>query len=226
MPICNLIFSTSRNLASAIYRPRPTRSGGSRGSPHPLNLSWYWKPMQSVRDRDRSPPPPLGMWMTSHGQCPRGGACECPRVGVFYNFLEGGWRHADNVQGGGVLQEILYPRLTRLQTTAVGYACTVPQARIQDSEGGGGRTFRRGGGGGFVHYRNFRSGSKLVQGPSWPGQIKKQKKEIAAMGGGVRSPKRPPCIRGGGGGSFGQALAVYRHLLALGLPFLSVEEKM
>ena len=28
-------------------------------------------------------PPPLGMWMTSHGQCPRGGgACECPRVGV------------------------------------------------------------------------------------------------------------------------------------------------
>ena len=30
--------------------------------------------------------------------------CECPRVGVFFNnFSEGGWRHADNVQGGGVL---------------------------------------------------------------------------------------------------------------------------
>ena len=29
--------------------------------------------------------------MTSHGQCPRGGgACECPRVGVFFNFSEGG----------------------------------------------------------------------------------------------------------------------------------------
>ena len=30
------------------------------------------------------------------------GACECPRVGVFFNFPEGGWRHADNVQGGCV----------------------------------------------------------------------------------------------------------------------------
>ena len=38
----------------------------------------------------RSPPPP-GMWMTSRGQCPRGGgACECPRVGVFFQFF-GGW---------------------------------------------------------------------------------------------------------------------------------------
>ena len=82
--------------------------------------------------------PPLGMWMTSHrqcpmgggclwmsksggvfqffgrrmtsrGQCPRGGACECPRVGFFFNFPEGGWRHADNVQGGGVLVECLHP---------------------------------------------------------------------------------------------------------------------
>ena len=47
---------------------------------------------------------PFGMWMmTSHRQCPRGGACECPRVGVFFKFWEGGWRHAGNVQGGGVL---------------------------------------------------------------------------------------------------------------------------
>ena len=45
--------------------------------------------MQSVRNRDRSPPPPLGMWMTSRGQCPRGGgARECPRVGVFFNLPE------------------------------------------------------------------------------------------------------------------------------------------
>ena len=29
--------------------------------------------------------------MTSRGQCPRGGgACECPRVGVFFNFQGGG----------------------------------------------------------------------------------------------------------------------------------------
>ena len=62
--------------------------GGSRdGHPPPLgNLSR----MQSVRDRDRSPPPPFRMWMTSHGQCPRGGACECPRVAVVFNFSEGG----------------------------------------------------------------------------------------------------------------------------------------
>ena len=44
--------------------------------------------------------------MTSRGQCPRGGACECPRVGVFFNFPEGEWRHADNVQGGGGACEI------------------------------------------------------------------------------------------------------------------------
>ena len=49
------------------------------------------------------------------------------------------------------------------------------QARIQDSEGGVSYIQK----GGFVHseggvsYRNFRSGSKLVQGP---GQINKQKK--------------------------------------------------
>ena len=29
----------------------------------------------------------------------KGGAWECPRVGVFFNFSEGGWRHAANVQG-------------------------------------------------------------------------------------------------------------------------------
>ena len=36
---------------------------------------------------------PFGMWMmTSHRQCPRGGggACECPRVVVFFKFWEGG----------------------------------------------------------------------------------------------------------------------------------------
>ena len=64
----------------------------------------FSKPMQSVHDRDGpiTPALGLGMWMTSHRQCPRGGgACECPRGGVFFNFSEGGWRHADNVQGGG-----------------------------------------------------------------------------------------------------------------------------
>ena len=42
---------------------------------------------------------PWNMWMTSHGQCPRGG-------GVLVNVQEWGrfsnwWRHTGNVQGGG-----------------------------------------------------------------------------------------------------------------------------
>ena len=56
--------------------------------------------------------------------------------------------------------------------------------------------FRRGGGGSYIQkgggvsYRNFRSGSKLLQGP---GQINKQKKIAdSRRGGGVRSPKKKP----------------------------------
>ena len=67
-------------------------------------------------------PPPLNFPDTENAMSKGGGgACECPspRVGVFFNFSEGGWRHADNVQGGWgaceclhpPLQEILYPRL-------------------------------------------------------------------------------------------------------------------
>ena len=50
-----------------------------------------------------SPPPPLecGWRHTGNVQGGGGGACECPRVGVFFNLSEGGWRHADNVQEGG-----------------------------------------------------------------------------------------------------------------------------
>ena len=46
--------------------------------------------------------------------------------------------------------------------------------------------FRRGGGG---SYRNFRSGSKLLQGP---GQINKQKKLQTAVGGVSDDPKKNP----------------------------------
>ena len=39
-------------------------------------------------------PPPLGMWMTSHGQCPRGGGVLVNvqewGLGVFFNLSEGG----------------------------------------------------------------------------------------------------------------------------------------
>ena len=60
--------------------------------------------MQSVRDRDRSPP--FGMWMTSHGQCPRGGGClGMSKSGCVFQFFGGRMTsrvdHADNVQGGG-----------------------------------------------------------------------------------------------------------------------------
>ena len=43
--------------------------------------------------------------MTSHGQCPRGGgcACECPRVGVFSNFLRSDDVTCPMSKGGGVL---------------------------------------------------------------------------------------------------------------------------
>ena len=60
------------------------------------------------------------------------------------------------------------------------------QARIQDSEGGG-SYIQKGG----VSYRNFRSGSKLLQGP---GQINKQERNCRQPwggGGGVRSPPPP-----------------------------------
>ena len=58
-------------------------------------------------------------------------------------------------------------------------------SRIQK---GGFRTFRRGGG----SYRNFRSGSKLLQGP---GKINKQQKIADSRRGGFRSPKTKTCIR-------------------------------
>ena len=83
---------------------------------HTLYLVFQWR----IRGGGGQGPPPPGMWMTSHGQCPRGGACECPRVGVFSIF----WR-ADDVTrtmskgagglwmssrgGGGVLVNVFTP---------------------------------------------------------------------------------------------------------------------
>ena len=96
--------------------------GGDRDDPPPTLelvpiLKTYCKVFVTGTDR----PPPLGMWMTSHRQCPRG-------VVVLANAQEWGcfsiFRRADDVtqtmsKGGGVLveclhpplQEILYPRL-------------------------------------------------------------------------------------------------------------------
>ena len=77
--------------------------GGGQGwsPPPPVELVPILKTYCKVFVTGTDRPPPLGMWMASHRQCPTGGggACECPRVGVFFNFSEGGWRHAANVQG-------------------------------------------------------------------------------------------------------------------------------
>ena len=62
-------------LVDLRWTPVADPGGGGRGDHPTLNLYRYWKPMQSVRDRDRSPPPPL----------------EC------------GWRHTGNVQGGALV---------------------------------------------------------------------------------------------------------------------------
>ena len=37
--------------------------------------------------------------MTSRGQCPRGGACECPRVGAFFKLMTS---RGQCPRGGGV----------------------------------------------------------------------------------------------------------------------------
>ena len=85
----------------------------------------------------------------------------------------------------------------------------VIQARIQDSEGGGGVRTSEGG----VSYRNFRSGSKLLQGP---GQINKQKKIAdSRRGGGSDHPKKTPVsahvisVRNKGGGVRGGGVKVH-----------------
>ena len=63
------------------------------------------------------------------------------------------------------------------------------QARIQDSEGGGGSYIQKGGGG-FV--QEFQERIQIVAG-SWANQ---QAKKV--VGGGVRTPHKKPCIRAWG----------------------------
>ena len=77
-----------------------------------------------------------------------------------------------------------------------------------------------GGGGGFVHseggggsYRNFRSGSKLLQGP---GQINKQKKLQTAVGGVSEHPKNPPVSVHGKGVFKADLLVIHKHRMARG----------
>ena len=73
----------------------------------------------------RSPPPPLGMWMTSHRQCPRGSWClRVQEWGCFSIF-----RRADDVtqtmSGGGVLVECLHPPPFRKSCIRACYLCKI-----------------------------------------------------------------------------------------------------
>ena len=61
------------------------RGGGGRTTPPPPQLpipKILFHPLAILFH-------PWNMWMTSHGQCPRGGggACECPRVGAFFKLM-------------------------------------------------------------------------------------------------------------------------------------------
>ena len=81
--------------------------GGDRWSPPPLELVPILKTYCKVFVTGTDRPPPLECGWPHIGNVQGGGgACECPRVGVFLNFSEGGWRHADNVEGGLVLVNV------------------------------------------------------------------------------------------------------------------------
>ena len=93
--------------------------------------------MQSVRDRGRSPPPPLGMWMTSHGQRPSYGG-----GGVLVNVQEWG---CFSIFGGRMMSRGQCPR-------GGGGACECPRVKSAGVfQFSGGRMTSRGqcpGGGG------------------------------------------------------------------------------
>ena len=61
------------------------------------------------------PPPPWNVDDVTRAMTWGGGACEYPSGDV--NFSEGGWRHAGNVQGGGVLVNVLNAERQRVMTS-------------------------------------------------------------------------------------------------------------
>ena len=79
-----------------LYNQWRIQGGGGRGSgPPPFGPRCR---LCNIGPKVGPPPPFFAcstkmqwriLWMTSHGQCPRGGggACGCPRAGVFFNFL-------------------------------------------------------------------------------------------------------------------------------------------
>ena len=91
-------------------------AGGAAAPPPQIRANSGWnsgkqwvkfgqsKKKKSARESYKLTPLECGWWRhTGNVQGGGGGgACECPRVGMFFKFWEGGWRHAGNVQGGGV----------------------------------------------------------------------------------------------------------------------------
>ena len=107
-------------MRSAFVSPSFLVSDSSGGSP-PLNFPDTENLCKVCVTGTDHPPPLLEMWMTSHGQCPRGVLVNVQEWGCFSIF-----RRADDVtrtmsKGGCLwmssppppLQEILYPRLDR-----------------------------------------------------------------------------------------------------------------
>ena len=81
--------------------------GGDRGDHPPLELVPILKTYAKCAwPGPITPHPPWNVDDVTRAMSKGACACECPRVGVFCNFSEGGWRHADNVQGGGVLVNV------------------------------------------------------------------------------------------------------------------------
>ena len=100
----------SQSLLGKIYNDythRRMRRGGAGGAAPPPNSGKQWvkfgqsKKKKSARESYKLTPLECGWWRHTGNVQGGGGACECPRVGVFFKFWEGGWRHAGNVQGGG-----------------------------------------------------------------------------------------------------------------------------
>ena len=84
-------------------------------------------------DHPPPPPPPRNVDDVNTGNVQGGGgclACECPRVGVFFNFLEGGRRHADNVQGVCVLVNVFTPPPPRKSCRPI-RACNMPSRSVE-----------------------------------------------------------------------------------------------
>ena len=103
-----VLFKKTTRLCGHHRRMRRGGRGGLQPPPQLLGNSVFWAAAvlflgSSNGGRGVFFNFPEGGWRHADNVQGGGGACECPRVGVFLNFPEGEWRHADNVQGGEVL---------------------------------------------------------------------------------------------------------------------------